>query len=200
MESTSLYKALLKFDTNVILNVKWDCIDKILNNEQLIEGDDIFEIQQPCSEPKPENLLSAWPPQDRCYFYHNYYHGSSKKFFDVGDHIANFKPEHKEAVVALNRLNLMEFSSTKHEEKWYFAKLMASLKPKTKLTIFNNIDFSSIHNEYMNYLKLKNYNAVKVIKKKIKYREKRRKDVIQKFIKNYDLKTDYLKTQLILKK
>jgi hypothetical protein len=196
MECSSLYEALLKFDQNVILNVNWECIEKIFNKEKLIEGDDIFEIQPPCTDPKPEGLLSAWPPHDRCYFYHDYYNGSSSEFFCVGDHIANFNPSHKEAVLALNRLNLMVLFSKTREEKWYFENLMASLKSSTKFTIFTGIDFSSIHPEYLKYQKVMNDNTVKTLERKIKRRVQAREVAMKKFVTKYDSKTEILKTEL----
>lgn len=201
MECTSLHSALLKFDQSVILNVNGWCIKKILNNEQLIQGQDIFQIQPPCKEPKPDSVLSEWPPHDRCYFYHDYYQGLSTKFFRVGDHIAKFNPNHKEAVLALNRINIMVFFSKKREDIWYFKKMMASLKPKTKFTIFTDINFSSIYTDYINSVGVQEVLANKTtdvnLQRAIKRRDKSRDNAIQAFARKYDLKTENLKTKLI---
>lgn len=155
MECTSFHSVLLKINQNLIINVNRFCINKLLNNGIFTKGKDIFEIQRPCTRQKPKSIISEWPPHNKCYFEHDYYHGTSKKFFSVGDHIASFKPNHKEAVLALNRLGLMVLFSEKPEHIWYFKKVLASVKCTTKFTIFTDINFSSIQTEYTNHLKSK---------------------------------------------
>lgn len=207
MECCSLFYArLLKFDQNVILNVNHRCIDKIIDEETLIKGEDIFEINPPCTKPKPANLLSAWPPHDKCYFYHDYYNGSSTKFFCVGDHIAKFIPGEKEAVLALNRLHLLVlFTKTRcetpeqGEQVWYFQKLIASLKRDTKFTIFTNINFSAIHTEYVKDQEKESTRQAKAIKRKIEHRVNTRDAAIERYITKYDLETENLRTKLSAK-
>ena len=76
-------------------------IDIEVDNEDL-KIKQTYDIHPPNLEPRPKNLLSEWPPNDKMYYFH-----TQLSFVNLGDHIATFKPEHYNNVVVLSRIAIL---------------------------------------------------------------------------------------------
>jgi hypothetical protein len=90
---------ILKLSNNVLL----DYDDIKLDNNGTFKILNTYEIQKPEMRPKPSNLLSEWPPNNKMWFHHNYFQ-TSIPFLTLDDHIAKIDPENKDRVVVLSRL------------------------------------------------------------------------------------------------
>lgn len=91
---------ILSIDENLLVDECDVLIDAFNKTLQITKT---YNIHAPNPDPKPNNLLSEWPPSDKMYFYHNYFQ-TSIPFVNLGDHIATFKREYKDIVVILSRV------------------------------------------------------------------------------------------------
>lgn len=96
-----LAKKILHLDPNTLIDY---CDIEIYNEDLKIKQ--TYDIQPPNLEPRPKNLLSEWPPDDKMYFFHDYFN-TQLSFVNLGDHIATFKPEHHSIVVMLSRIAIL---------------------------------------------------------------------------------------------
>ena len=101
----SLFKILAKKILHLDPNTLIDYCDIEIDNEDL-KIKQTYDIQPPNLEPRPKNLVSEWPPDDKMYFFHDYFK-TQLSFVNPGDHIATFKPEHHSIVVMLSRIAIL---------------------------------------------------------------------------------------------
>ena len=101
----SLFKILAKKILHLDPNTLIDYCDIEIDNKDL-KIKHTYDIHPPNLEPRPKNLLSEWPPNDKMYFFHDYFN-TQLSFVNLGDHIATFKPEHHSIVVMLSRIAIL---------------------------------------------------------------------------------------------
>lgn len=134
----SLFKILAKKILHLDPNTLIDYYDIEIDNEDL-KIKQTYDIHPPNLEPRPKNLLSEWPPDDKMYFFHDYFN-TQLSFVNLGDHIATFKPEHHSIVVMLSRvailLNWCHQGCNRSEEEEEFDKFNGVRLYLTELQTF----------------------------------------------------------------
>jgi sulfur relay (sulfurtransferase) DsrF/TusC family protein len=202
MDDLAKYKKISNKILNLPNNVLVEDIELYDNNEsfKILET---YEIQNPELRPKPSSLLSEWPPNNKLWFYHSYFH-TSIPFLTVGDHIAEIDIENKNRVVLLSRLillkKLLNFFCFEYLDivNFFLDTNIIGLKKKTN---FINIDdvkkFFDNKNSYSEWkIKLtKHTNKVRAVEKahlekKLQKKYDNRDAQLQAVINNFNRKFD----------
>jgi hypothetical protein len=203
---------ILKLPNNVLL----DYDDIKLDNNGTFKILNTYEIQKPEMLPKPSNLLSEWPPNNKMWFYHNYFQ-TSIPFLTLDDHIAKIDPKNKERVVVLSRLISLKglLQKFQFEEidvvKFFLEKCQISALTTNKRIInidyikkFFESDTSKLFVEWETKL-TKHENKVrlaeklrleKLLQKKCNSRNARFRATIDNFNRKFDEDIDVIKTKI----
>lgn len=209
----SLFKILAKKILHLDPNTLIDYCDIEIDNEDL-KIKQTYDIHPPNLKPRPKNLLSEWPPDDKMYFFHDYFK-TQLSFVNLGDHIATFKPEHHSTVVMLSRIAiLLNWCRQGEEEEFgkfngvrlyltelqtFFEKMSKCKKiPKSHLQspMYNMTlkEIESFINDESGVIECGKRLQVQNDKKALQTKQKKLEMLLQKKIQQYELFVHDIKT------